>query len=377
MKNKRVDSKPNGFSIVEMSVTLLLLTVVLLILYELLIGTMKTSMFVEAHNDLTVYGQRMVNKLQTDIFQSRFIWEEDASIGPAYRQLFLDQLLLTPGPVRVWSDSRMPDIDPGSPPPNDGLLDVDLTGQTYVGNSLLLVKALEPVGIPADYDGDGINESTFFAERYQFKYYFLSPNPARTFRGMPTSPPFVGTNYYLDLIECESEVYADNAQLVSIFATLATPAQRQVIANGLLGLPGTITVAEARRLGVTTTINKAWMPNAIAPAAFFDLDNTATLTPDPTPTFTIAYRSMVPEMKGGRISGKMEYSVAMNRGTMDIIVPIPRFGEVNTNFPGGFEVKIVGPTGHRKVLTRVVLLSEHLGVITSQENSVITSTRQF
>lgn len=376
MKTKRVDSKPNGFSIVEMSVTLLLLTVVLLILYELLIGTMKTSMFVEAHNDLTVYGQRMVNKLQTDIFQSRFIWEEDAT-GTAYRQLFLDQLLLTPGPIHVWSDSRMPDIDPGSPLPHDGLLDVDLTGQTYVGNSLLLVKVLEPVGIPADYDGDGINESTFFAERYQFKYYFLSPNPARTFRGMPASPPFAGTNYYLDLIECESEVFADNAQLVSIFGTLATPAQDQVIANGLLGLPGTITVAEARRLGVTGPINKAWMPNQPVASAFFGLDNTATLTPDPSPTFTIAYRSMVPEMKGGRISGKMEYSVAMNRGTMDIITPIPKFGEVSTNFPGGFEVKIVGPTANRKVLTRVVLLSEHLGVITSQENFVITSTRQF
>lgn len=373
MKNNQSDSKANGFSIVEMSVTLLLLTVVLLILYELLIGTMKTSMFVEAHNDLTVYGQRVVNKLQTDIFQSRFIWEENAT-GDAYRQLFLDQLLLTPGPVGVWSDSRMPDIDPS------GLLDEDTGGETFVGNSLLLVKTLEPVGVPADYDGDGTAESTFFAERYQFKYYFLSPNPDRTFKGMPASPPFSGTNYYLDLIECESEVYADQAQLVSIFASLATPAQRQLIAAGLRGLPGTITTAEARRLDVTVPIDKAWSPNQIAAAAFFDLDSSANLTLDATPTFTIAYRSMVPEMKGGRISGKMEYSVAMNKGTgisAGIIATVPMFGLVNTNFPGGFEVKVVGDTAHRKVLTRLVLLSEHLGVINSQENFVITSTRQF
>jgi hypothetical protein len=271
----------------------------------------------------------------------------------------------------------MPDIDPGSPLPNDGLLDEDLTGQTYVGNSLLLVKALEPVGIAADYDGDGANESTFFADRYQFKFYFLSPNPDRTFRGMPLSPPFSGTNYYLDLIECESEVFADKGQLDAIFATLATPAQDQVIANGLLNLPSGITSAEARRLGITAPINKAWTPGVAANAAFFDLDSTATLTPDSTPTFSIGYRSMVPEMRGGRISGKMEYTVAMNRGTQNILTPIPRFGEVSGNFPGGFEVKIVGPAGHRKVLTRVVLLSEHLGVITSQENFVITSTRQF
>ena len=86
MMKKLPKLNERGFSLVEALVTLVLLTVILLMLYELMIGSMRASMFVESRNDLEIFAQRTVNDVQAAILQSRMMYQE-TGIGPGYRNL--------------------------------------------------------------------------------------------------------------------------------------------------------------------------------------------------------------------------------------------------------------------------------------------------
>ena len=72
-----ISNREKGFSLIEALVTLALLTVIILMLYELMIGSMKATMFVESRNDLEMFAQRTVNAIQTAVIQSRVIHQEN------------------------------------------------------------------------------------------------------------------------------------------------------------------------------------------------------------------------------------------------------------------------------------------------------------
>src|SRR4030095_7384887 len=96
-----------GFILIEALVTLAILTVVILMLYELMIGSMKATMFVESRNDLEIFAQRTVNAIQTATMQSRMIHQENP-LGQAYRNLLVASNLTWP----IYPDSRLPLADP-------------------------------------------------------------------------------------------------------------------------------------------------------------------------------------------------------------------------------------------------------------------------
>jgi len=89
-------------------------------------------------------------------------------------------------------------------------------------------------------------------------------------------------------------------------------------------------------------------------------------------------------MLGGRISGKMDYSVAYVP-TVGSAIPLPALTPIRVyaqpdsaapGFPSGFEVKIVGPARNRQVMTRVVLMSNYrVNSYESQQGFVITAAR--
>lgn len=357
MKNKLGFNK-NGFSLIEVSVTLLLLTVVMFIFYELIIGSMRASMFMESHNDLTVLGQRVVNTIQTEVVQTKQLFQED-TIGNGYRTLF------SPGAV-AWTDSKLPVFDIGITLPGPpevfvpAELDPDASGDTFAGNSLLLARQLEPVEFSVDHDqtepipgtclANAVTPNVQFqGDRYRFQYYYLVPNTLRS---------FAGKGQYLDLMEAQSQVFADYFQLNNLPDCLLPQAVDGLLAAG---------------------INIAWDPGKDAGVAFFTLVAGGGLVPTANPPFILEKnKTMLPELRGGRISGKMEYSVGYNSSSISSPLfkfpdLVPLYAQEDNNFPGGLEFKVVDNAGVKKMLTRVVLLSQHSGNMESQANFVITS----
>ena len=89
-------------------------------------------------------------------------------------------------------------------------------------------------------------------------------------------------------------------------------------------------------------------------------------------------KSLCPEFAGGRISGKMEYSVCLNAITPMVVKdPVPMFATPATNFPGGLEFQIVGPSGERKIMTRLVAAAWYSKTLNSQQASVVTFSHGF
>jgi hypothetical protein len=340
-------------------------------------------MFVESRNDLEIFAQRTVNAIQTSAMQSRIIHQENP-LGQAYRNLLVASNLSW----TIYPDSRLPVADPDT----SALLDPDTSGETFVGNEMLLVRALEPVPILYDHDGDGgatTPEIPFFVDRYRLEFYFLTLNSARSFNG---------SGSYLDLIKAKGPDFADYFQLSTTFPGLSAP-QRTQIATGLANLPTGLTTQERIRMEVDGPITQAWDPAQDPVAgppnnAFYDVDGAGNFTAAVVDTLQLKKQSMLPEFGGGRIGGKMEYTVATNSdtplsdgrfGPLRITDQVPLFGYKNINFPGGFEIKIIGPTGARSIWNRLVLCSENVRLqatgkgreIESQESVVISSAREY
>src|SRR6202035_181654 len=94
-------------------------------------------------------------------------------------------------------------------------------------------------------------------------------------------------------------------------------------------------------------------------------------------------KSLIPEMQTGSISGKIMVSVAFRptattQFPLPATIPVPKYAVYDSSipaFPSGFEVKIVGAGAARKVLLRLVLMTNYrAGTYESQEGFVISSS---
>ncbi len=333
-----------GFSLLEAMVTLLLLTMVMTLFYDMMLSSVRIGMFTESRNELTTIAQRATNAIHSEIVQAKLVLEED-SLGTEYRDLIAGAL---PTGVTVLPGSRLPIIDQDTsiigpdPGPNS------ITDRT--GNSMLIVRQLAPVAVPWDNDNNGMTaDVTRLIDCYQFQYYFLRSN---------TAADFAGLGYFLDTMLATSQVFADYFQINSITVN------RAQVASGVRSVGG---------------ITMAWNPGQpISAPAFYAIDNAGGLTGDTTPTLTLTVDSLLPGFAGGRVSGKMGYSVAPNpTSTMQFRHAVPLYATASSGFPEGLEFQVVGRTGSRKVLTRLVLASQHQGVFSSEESSVTSSARGF
>lgn len=332
--------RERGFSITELMVTLVILLMSMAVFYEMIVGSLRSGVFTESRNDLVVFGQRAVNSIEREISQARLILEED-STGTGYRTLFTAGF---PGGTSVWTGSRMPIIDQNTtslgpdPGPNS------ITNRT--GNSLIVIRQLSPITVAYDHDANaGTADVNFLADRYEFQFYFLRQNTARNFGNF---------GYYLDPTRAKSQIFADYFQLNSI-----TTNKAQLVTR------------------LRPSIARAWDPGKPAGTAFYNLDAAGTLSSATLSSFTVSLASLIPELAGGRVTGKMEYSIGLNASSMTVRDPIPLFATASSNFPGGLEFQIVGQSGARKVLTRMVLASWYNRQFESRESRVIASSHGF
>jgi prepilin-type N-terminal cleavage/methylation domain-containing protein len=337
--------KERGFSLVEITVVLAIVSVLMILIYTMIEETMRTTMFNESHNDLAILSQKAVNALQTEVLQTKLAFEENAD-GSAYRTA-----LRLPAHYPVWTDSFLPVIDPS----------VTLAADTAVrntGNSVLLARQLPPLRITYDHDANAFTpEIELAADRYVFQYVYLTPI------GVPS---FSGSGRTLDLVMTTSVAYADFFQLVSLGGPAVSSIVPKLVAAG---------------------ITRAWDPGRPVDNAFYELSGALDGTFDaPLRNARIdlaTARSLLPGLRGGRVSGRMNYSVAFEPASpappYPLRTPIRLFARSvagRPGFPSGFEAKIAGPAGNRQVLLRVVLMS-HYGTTSyeSHQASVTTAAR--
>jgi prepilin-type N-terminal cleavage/methylation domain-containing protein len=326
-----------GASFIEMMVAMTIMLVVSAIYYSLFIGTMDVNTFLESHNDLTTIGQRSVNVIKDEVSQSRLLYQED-TLGQSYLAV-----MVLPSLWPKLSGSLLPIIDP------DGVIQPD-GGTRRVGNSLLVVREELPLSIWIDHDSD-INspDVEFLVDLLRLEYFYLAYNYGRS---------FTNSGYYLDLIQARSVVYADYFQLTGL-----TPAVCQLVAVDL------------NSQGITT----AWDPTLTADQAFFSILPSGALNGPVSASIDMSdSSSLMPEFRGGRIQGSIEYSVGLHANPpLTTEDPVNLFAQKSGDFPSGFETLVVGPSATRRVFSRLVLVSEHKGKFNSTANTVISTTAEF
>jgi prepilin-type N-terminal cleavage/methylation domain-containing protein len=348
--------KQRGYSLMEVTVVMAITTTVMLIVLGMIDEASTVGRFVESRNDLTLFAQRPLNSMQKDILQARVIFGED-SIGTGYRQKVEANVTYPVAP-----DTVLPILDPA------GSFSPDTGGNRTVGNCLLIARQLSPV--PIDIAADGTFPAlVFFADRYEFVYFYVTRDSSMKF----------ATGDRIDTIAYSRSVrFADYNQLTSGTANLSST-QRTALSTAL----------RANAASTDPNLPIAWDPTQAVTSAFYTIDtNLAFPVASLNATPSIAQASsgtLIAGLKGGRIAGKMIYTVAYRSGASKPGTafpistkpqPVPLYAEVNSSLPldCGFEVKVIGPPNSRQVLTRLVMYGQFgIKKFDSQQAFVITS----
>ncbi len=351
---RRIRHTQAGYSLMEVIVVMAISSVIMIIAYDLIEGAMKTSLFVESHNQLAQLSQRPVNAVSSDVFQSRAVFQND-TIGQSFLSKVVAQL---PADHPIQAGYRLPLADVSTT-----MFGPDTSGGThYVGNCLLVLRQLNPLAIEWN---DGSSDLNFPADMYRFDFYYLSRNTKRSFGG---------AGYYVDLIRWRSVEFADYGQLSAFFSAVSSTPQKNTIVNGLAAA------------GITTAVD----PGAATTAdnSFYTIGTGGTLTQMTNPAIPVlptdaanqvfGCGSMLPELGAGSISGKMLFSVGFVPAKPFVLRdPMPKWACQDASLPGyvtGFENKIVGTGASQKLLVRLLLMANYgVGKFDSQEGFAISS----
>jgi hypothetical protein len=349
---RRIKRGDSGVSFIELIVVLFLFSIIGLMVYDLLVGTAQTNLYLEANNDLSEYGQRLVNEIKTEVLQSKRLID-DSSQGLGY----LAALELDNAPVPIDSTALASLEVNGSFSPSllgdaEHPFDPD-----SVGNSIFFVQAVTPYL----HEGNGVR-----IDLYRFIYYYLSKNNARE---------IAEQGNILELIRWESAVFADYNQLLRLSdfddggAILLATLQALKVEDTAAGRPA---------------VDMAWNPDEDAGSAFYSFAGGA-LAGSPDSGYKIGQHDAgqaISQLNAPRIGGDMVYSVAFNTcENFDLGDTVPVFATADATadgFPHGFEVMMGGPTGGRRVLVRLVLAADSGSArLVSRENVVLINARDY
>jgi prepilin-type N-terminal cleavage/methylation domain-containing protein len=341
MMKRRRDHR-SGYTIAEMLVVTAIASVIMLASFQLLDETVRVTLFIESRNDLPLIAQSAANSIQTALVQSRQVFDNDASANAVGKDYY-DNL--------TTSGTDAP-VDAVPPLYNDtGSFVPDTAAAKYTGNCLLLARQLSPITI--SYSG---GTKTLFADRYRFEYFYLTQ---RT-----NSFKFGGSAVgYLDLMRGRSVEYADYFQLTNV---LTTGADKKTVNTAL----------------IAANVKYAWNPGQPFAGSFFTLksDDVTPYTAGPAKIDVATVKSLTPQVAGGRVFGKMNYSVGFKptvATSFPIPARIPKYAIVDATkplYPSGLEILAVGNATSRRILVRVVMMAHYRAQdYASQEASVITA----
>jgi prepilin-type N-terminal cleavage/methylation domain-containing protein len=298
-----------GFTLVELLVSLGVLVLLSLIVERTLASTHEAERYVHAVRRVTEQGQLVSYEVANTIGESRRLFQRDA-VGLGY----LGALDLAVAPPAAGA--RLPLIDELRP------LGKDEPGDPRTGNVLLFVREGDPAPCVVDA-GTG-------ATRYVDTYRFVCIYPHLADRRVVSGPDMA-----LDLVVWRSKAYPARAQLLALEAGARVHVVRDLY----------------HRYGY----RYVWDAGAGADAAFYALDAVGNIAAGATPGFRVEEDRVVSD-RGRLVYANLQLARtdpdSPQRRAVLTVEPVATWA------PNGFEVKVAGPSGARKVWMRLAIEAE-------------------
>ncbi|MBI5778034.1 MAG: hypothetical protein HZA49_01070 [Planctomycetes bacterium] len=337
-----------GTTFIEMMIAIVCLSAVAIATFEIMTQSQETNDTVNAWNMLTQWGQTAINKVNLDVTQACVLYQND-TLGNGYKAD-----LQSEAGFPALATSTLPTIDETGTFSQDSVSDGT---STRTGNAILYATNTLPY-ISKDPADGGLVTPTRRVDMYRMVYYYLSP-VTQTIGASATS---------LRLVKWTSREFADYNQVAAITATERT--------NFVI------------ELYFDRGIRHLWVPRDTSDTAFYAIDEYGGISALPEPSFTIPtgidadgnamVKSVIDRL--GRGFASLAWNNSTTFRTPDIVPKFAMGSQAGAGFPHGMEVQIIGPTGARQVLVRLVLAYVVSGAgqnLYSTEAHTIVTLREY
>ena len=307
-----------GFTFLEIVLVLTMTSMLAWLVERTFTTTSQADRHIAAVQHATDKGQRLAYKLRELVSASRRLFGRDA-VGADY----LSALEIRRIPAAP--DARLPLIDPL------GDLVPDEVDQRLTGNSLFFVRESDPAEVVVD----PVAGTVRYIDTYRFIYVYPADTPTIVSQKQPVTPA-------RDLIVWRSETYPNYMQII--------------------GLP----TADQREHAVKELVNRfhyqyAWDPSGNVNDSFFAMDTFGAISASAETTFTILEDMNVSNV-GSLVYVNLQLCPSdITRESYDRRAWMTRD---NDWWPHGFETKIVGGSGSRKVWMRLTVEAPSVGAQT-------------
>lgn len=316
----RATRRSRGLSLVELTIATAIFVGVLLIVQEVLSTTERAQVYINARDRSSQYASKLIADLRGAGLSSRRFFQDDAE-GQSYLAA------LNTASFPVMADVRLPVVEAA------GRLETDAVATRLTGNAILIACEDRPqilVGGTSRYRVDLVR---FFA-------MYPTRRPGKVIDSIADR---------IDLVRYVSRLYADKASLEQI----SNASHRAEVVMAL------------HAQGIT----RAWVPGVAIDSAFFNMasDGSISATPVSSPVIDAP-----PEALPRTMLGDSKVSLSPNNPALRV----PSFALLDVtapDFPSGFEVKAVGPSGGRQVLVRLCLIA----AVRDGPDADSTTTRLF
>ncbi len=308
----------------------MIVSLMALVVEKTLSSTHQAERHLSAVRKSTERGQNLAYEIREAVSASRKLFGNDA-VGLAY----LDALDLTRDPLDAAA--RLPLFD------EVGGLGPDTSGDPRTGNMLLFVREADAAPAVADPATGKI--------RYIDTYRFVCIYPRVTDRFIVQEEP---RELARDLVVWRSGAYPSQSQILAI----SSPVERAAVVKDLYD-----------RFGY----DLAWDPNSDVNSSFYAMDTLGNMSGTPSVGVTIEEDENISDR------GRLVYANVQLAPTDPGTHSKRKIFTVDPDWdPDGFEVKIVGASGSRKVwLHLVVEVQASKGQLSQHASTVIASTKDL
>ncbi len=319
-----------GFSILEALIVTFIVATITLVIERTVSSVTDTERTMRAIRNTSDRGQQAAYRLREVVSSSRNLFGND-TVGNGYLgKIGFGSLPLLPG-------SRLPKIDELKP------LGPDVAGDPKTGNILLFARQADPVPAKAQASTKLMRQ----IDTYRLVCVYLTQSTKTVVAGGPAA---------LDLVEWRSDAFPSYTQVQAI--TDSTQ-KKSVVAD----------------LYTRYGFDYLWDSTLPVSSAFFAIDGVGNVASTPTAVSTIPEDLNVSK-RGRFVAGNM--AVARTDATSAPRASVFTVDAPASWVPHGFECKICGVSGARKVWIRLTVEQQaSKGRVPAQQTTVVATARDL
>ncbi len=319
-----------GFSILEALIVTFIVATITLVIERTVSSLIDTERTMRAIRNTSDRGQQAAYRLREVVTSSRNLFAND-TVGNGYLgKIGFGALPLLPG-------SRLPKIDELKP------LGPDVVGDPRTGNVLLFARQADPVPAKAQ----AATKLMRLVDTYRLVCVYLTQSTKTVVAGGPPA---------LDLVEWRSDAFPSYSQVQAI----TDSTQKKSVVADLYN-----------RFG----FDYLWDMTQPVGSAFYAIDGTGNVSATATAVTTIPEDLNV-SRRGRFVAGNM--AVARTDATSYPRASVFTVDAPATWSPQGFECKICGVSGARKVWMRLTVEQQaSKGRVPAQQTTVVATARDL